>query len=132
MASLQGKVILFYNLLPSGDMDEYSLHGGCKVEEGEKWCVSLFLAVACEAAVTFLPLSRQWPPTIAFRVPLTFRSIRRAFLAILRSANYWIWNNDNPNRRYEAASFHTKLSKELEGTSLPLSFPKGTNSHDEL
>jgi len=33
-------VIVFYNMLPNGMLDEYSLHGGCKVEEGEKWCVS--------------------------------------------------------------------------------------------
>ena len=27
----EGKVIIFYNMLPSGEMDELSLHGGCDV-----------------------------------------------------------------------------------------------------
>ncbi|KAI9909852.1 hypothetical protein PsorP6_010622 [Peronosclerospora sorghi] len=31
------KVIVFYNLLPNGEGDEMSLHGGCPVEEGVKY-----------------------------------------------------------------------------------------------
>lgn len=33
-----GKVVVFFSLLPNGEMDEYSLHGGCPPSEGEqKW-----------------------------------------------------------------------------------------------
>ena len=33
----RGKLILFYSLKYSGDLDAYSLHGGCPVKEGTKW-----------------------------------------------------------------------------------------------
>ena len=33
-------VIIFYSLLPDGTPDEYSLHGGCPVEEGVKFAVN--------------------------------------------------------------------------------------------
>ncbi|GMI43475.1 hypothetical protein TeGR_g12832, partial [Tetraparma gracilis] len=33
----KGKIILFYSLKYSGELDEYSLHGGCPVEGGVKW-----------------------------------------------------------------------------------------------
>lgn len=36
----KGKVIIFYDLLPNGQMDELSLHGGCPVEEGIKWAAN--------------------------------------------------------------------------------------------
>ena len=27
----EGKVIIFYSMLPNGDMNDHSLHGGCDV-----------------------------------------------------------------------------------------------------
>ena len=36
----KGKVIIFYDLLPNGQMDELSLHGGCPVEIGVKWAAN--------------------------------------------------------------------------------------------
>jgi prolyl 4-hydroxylase len=33
----KGSVMFFYDLLPDGNLDEYSLHGGEPVLEGEKW-----------------------------------------------------------------------------------------------
>ena len=36
----KGKVIIFYDLYPSGEMDEFSLHGGCPVKEGVKWAAN--------------------------------------------------------------------------------------------
>lgn len=36
----KGKVIIFYNLLPNGMMDDLSLHGGCPVEDGVKWAAN--------------------------------------------------------------------------------------------
>ena len=36
----KGKVIIFYDLLANGQMDELSLHGGCPVEEGIKWAAN--------------------------------------------------------------------------------------------
>ena len=36
----KGKVIIFYDLLPNGQMDDLSLHGGCPVEEGVKWAAN--------------------------------------------------------------------------------------------
>lgn len=33
----EGRVIMFYSLLPNGDVDDKSLHGSCAVKEGTKW-----------------------------------------------------------------------------------------------
>lgn len=33
-------VVVFYSLLPNGEPDEYSLHGGCPVVQGEKFAVN--------------------------------------------------------------------------------------------
>lgn len=33
----KGKVIIFYSMLPNGNMDPLSLHGGCPVEKGTKY-----------------------------------------------------------------------------------------------
>ena len=40
-----GKVIIFYSMLPSGDMDDFSLHGGCDVldKEATKWSANFWL-----------------------------------------------------------------------------------------
>ena len=42
---LEGKVIIFYSMLPNGQMDEYSLHGGCDVLDGSetKWSANFWL-----------------------------------------------------------------------------------------
>ncbi|KAL1503177.1 hypothetical protein AB1Y20_011235 [Prymnesium parvum] len=41
----EGKVIIFYSMLPNGEMDDFSLHGGCDVlAEGEaKWSANFWL-----------------------------------------------------------------------------------------
>jgi prolyl 4-hydroxylase len=39
----RGKVVLFYNLLPNGNLDDYSLHGSCPVLEGEKWAANKWI-----------------------------------------------------------------------------------------
>ena len=36
----KGKVIIFYNMLPDGNMDEYSLHAACPVKKGIKWAAN--------------------------------------------------------------------------------------------
>jgi len=36
----RGKIIMFYSLLPSGELDPYSLHGACPVKEGIKWAAN--------------------------------------------------------------------------------------------
>jgi len=41
--SEKGKVIIFYSLLPNGDIDQYSLHGGCPVFEGTKWAANKWM-----------------------------------------------------------------------------------------
>lgn len=44
----RGKVVIFYSLTADGEVDEYSLHGACPVEEGVKWAankVSCYLGV---------------------------------------------------------------------------------------
>lgn len=46
------KVILFYNLLPNGNMDERSLHGGCDVISGTKWSANFWI---WNQAVQFSP-----------------------------------------------------------------------------
>jgi prolyl 4-hydroxylase len=33
----EGSVIMFYSLLPNGDLDDKSLHGSCAVKDGVKW-----------------------------------------------------------------------------------------------
>ena len=40
----EGKVIIFYSMLPNGDMDDYSLHGGCDVLEktATKWSANFW------------------------------------------------------------------------------------------
>lgn len=37
------KVIIFYSMLPSGEMDYSALHGGCDVLEGQKWSANFWL-----------------------------------------------------------------------------------------
>ena len=43
----EGKVIIFYSMLPSGEMDELSLHGGCDVlkETETKYSANFWCAV---------------------------------------------------------------------------------------
>ena len=36
----QGSVIMFYSLLPNGDLDDKSLHGSCAVKDGTKWAAN--------------------------------------------------------------------------------------------
>ena len=36
----KGKVIIFYNLLPNGNVDQHSMHAGCPVEKGQKWAAN--------------------------------------------------------------------------------------------
>jgi prolyl 4-hydroxylase len=36
----KGKVIIFYNMLPSGEVDPYSLHAACPVKHGTKWAAN--------------------------------------------------------------------------------------------
>ena len=36
----EGKVIVFYSLLPDGTGDEKSLHGACPVGHGRKWAAN--------------------------------------------------------------------------------------------
>ena len=52
----EGKVIIFYSMLPSGEMDELSLHGGCDVlkETETKYSANFW----CRAAAVRPP-----PPT---------------------------------------------------------------------
>lgn len=35
--AVEGDATLFYSMTPDGAVDPLSLHGGCEVEEGEKW-----------------------------------------------------------------------------------------------
>ena len=37
------KVLLFYSLMPSGDLDYASQHIGCDVKEGSKWAANFWL-----------------------------------------------------------------------------------------
>eukprot|EP00943_MAST-04B_sp_MAST-4B-sp1_P003004 g3004.t1 len=39
----KGKVIIFHNMLPNGDLDPLSLHAGCSVGEGEKWSANKWI-----------------------------------------------------------------------------------------
>jgi len=39
----RGKALLFYSLLPSGDLDYASQHIGCDVHEGEKWSANFWI-----------------------------------------------------------------------------------------
>lgn len=39
----EGRVIMFYSLLPNGDLDDKSLHGSCAVKEGTKWAANKWL-----------------------------------------------------------------------------------------
>jgi len=39
----RGQALLFYDLMPDGEMDEQSLHGGCPVLKGEKWVATKWL-----------------------------------------------------------------------------------------
>ncbi len=39
----RGKVIVFFNMLPSGELDHMSLHAGCSVKKGIKWAANKWL-----------------------------------------------------------------------------------------
>lgn len=39
----RGKVIVFFNMLPSGELDHLSLHAGCSVKKGVKWAANKWL-----------------------------------------------------------------------------------------
>lgn len=39
----KGKVIIFYNLLPDGNIDDISLHGACPVRDGVKWAANKWI-----------------------------------------------------------------------------------------
>eukprot|EP00946_MAST-07B_sp_MAST-7B-sp1_P003730 g3730.t1 len=39
----RGKVIVFFNMLPSGELDFLSLHAGCSVKRGVKWAANKWL-----------------------------------------------------------------------------------------
>lgn len=39
----RGRIIIFYSQHPSGEADEYSLHGGCKVKKGTKWSANKWI-----------------------------------------------------------------------------------------
>jgi len=39
----KGKAIVFYNVRHDGQLDEYSLHGGCPVGEGVKWSANKWI-----------------------------------------------------------------------------------------
>mmetsp|Transcript_93405 Transcript_93405/g.250151 ORF Transcript_93405/g.250151 Transcript_93405/m.250151 type:complete len:237 (+) Transcript_93405:455-1165(+) len=43
VAPLQGRVVVFYSLHPSGQLDELSLHGGCKPDFGTKWSANKWI-----------------------------------------------------------------------------------------
>lgn len=38
----RGRVIIFYSMHPSGELDHYSLHGGCDVVNGTKFSGNLW------------------------------------------------------------------------------------------
>ena len=38
----RGKAVLFYNMLPDGNMDEFSMHSALPVKKGEKWLINLW------------------------------------------------------------------------------------------
>ena len=39
----KGSCILFYDMLPDGNMDELTLHAGLPVKKGEKWLANLWV-----------------------------------------------------------------------------------------
>lgn len=39
----QGSAVVFYSMLPDGNLDERSLHAGTPVQKGEKWIANVFL-----------------------------------------------------------------------------------------
>lgn len=42
-APSQGDAAFWYNLLPSGQSDEATLHGGCPVLQGSKWVANKWI-----------------------------------------------------------------------------------------
>ena len=47
----QGRVIIFYSLLMTGDTDPNSLHGACPVKEGIKWAANKWVSVYSDSAL---------------------------------------------------------------------------------
>lgn len=43
VSAVKGNAVLFYNCLPSGEVDTMSLHGGAPVKKGEKWIATKWL-----------------------------------------------------------------------------------------
>ena len=60
----EGKVIIFYSMLPSGEMDELSLHGGCDVlkETETKYSANFWCRAARRRALHRPPIPDR-PPT---------------------------------------------------------------------
>jgi len=43
VAAVKGSLVFFYDLLPDGNADAYSLHAGLPVEAGEKWVAPMWI-----------------------------------------------------------------------------------------
>ena len=50
-----GKAVLFYSLLPDGNMDERSQHTALPVTAGEKWLTNLWCKFLVYTRVPYLP-----------------------------------------------------------------------------
>ena len=42
-----GDALLFYSMHPNGTFDKHALHGGCPVEQGEKWVATKWIRDKC-------------------------------------------------------------------------------------
>ena len=101
------QVIIFYSMLPNGEMDEMSLHGGCDVlDEQEEKCSRV-----SKAGGRLRPLSLPWQSVAAARLWCLQRS-RCARWPLRWSANFWLWNKPyhflSPMRKKQTQELHDK------------------------
>ena len=117
---LEGRVIIFYSMLPSGGMDDYSLHGGCAPPTPTPNPNPL-PTVPHRVAIGRRRHRVRFPPQSSF----LHATPRRPFLIwagdVLKaeetkwSANFWLWNKPN---HFGHSPARKRFTKELEMQSL--------------
>ena len=68
----ENKVVIFYSLMPSGELDYSSQHIGCDVQEGTKWAANFWLWSQDS------PMNRGGPDAVRFQEALEAQLVMNA------------------------------------------------------
>lgn len=69
---LQNKVVIFYSLMPNGDLDYTSQHIGCNVIDGTKWAANFWIWSQDS------PMNRGGPDAVRFQEELEAQLMENA------------------------------------------------------